>query len=145
VTLPSLPDDLHAQLRSVLAASSHKADLRLDLDCFEGDGFPVDEYSARVLVERYPIKDLVSARIETKAETAATAAAEASENSEKHAEASQNIATLRGALSGIGIHLNAELQAAGIDPKAPGGAEAFLRFLDQNAERYLVAARTRSP
>jgi len=161
-----LPDDLQAQLKAVLLGNTNNEPLLRDLDSFTGDGFPVDEYAARALVERYPVEDVVTARVKAKTETSSTVSAtqaentatqveesvetsknitEVKENTEKQAEALQHIKTLSSALSNIGINLSAELQAAGIDPEAEGGVEAFTRFLDQNAERYLETALARSP
>lgn len=47
MTLPSLPDDLQAQLIAVLQGNTNNEPLLRDLDSFTGDGFPVDEYAAR--------------------------------------------------------------------------------------------------
>lgn len=128
----------------MLLGNVENEDLLYELDPFD-EGFPVDEYAARALVERYPVENAVATRVETKIETATVASAEANENTEKQAEALQNIASLQAALNDIGINLEAELQSAGIKPESEGGVEAFTKFLEQNAARYLEAAKTRSP
>ena len=147
-----MPDDLQAQLKAVLLGNTNNEPLLRDLDSFTGDGFPVDEYAAHALVERYPVEDVVTARVKAKTETSSTVSAtqaeesaQARESAEIADERMQHIKTLSSALSGIGINLSVELQAAGIDPEAEGGVEAFTRFLDQNAERYLETALARSP
>jgi len=139
-----LPDDLQAQLKTVFLANANDGDFKFELDPFN-DGFPVDAYSARALIERFPVEDAVATRVETKAHTAETVIAEDNENTEQQAEALQNIARLRQELSKIGVDIDAELERVGIDLEAEGGVIAFTRFIDQHAARYLEAAKSRSP
>lgn len=142
--MPSLPDELQAQLKTVFLANANDGDFKFELDPFN-DGFPVDAYSARALVERFPVDDAVATRVERKISTADIATAEGNENIDQHAEAVQNIARLRQELSKIGVDIDAELERAGIDFEAEGGVTAFTRFLDLHAARYLDAAKSRSP
>ena len=139
-----MPDELQAQLKTVFLANANDGDFKFELDPFN-DGFPVDAYSARALIERFPAEDVVATRVETKAHTAETVIAEDNENTEQQAEALQNIARLRQELSKIGVDIDAELERAGVDFEAEGGITAFTHFLDQNAARYLDTAKNRSP
>jgi hypothetical protein len=139
-----LPGDLQAQLKTVFLANANDGDFKFELDPFN-DGFPVDTYSARALIERFPIEDVVATRVETKNSTDDTVIAEGNENTEQQAEAVQNIARLRLELSKIEVDIDAELERAGIDLEAEGGVVAFTHFLDQHAARYLDAAKSRSP
>ena len=127
-------------------------DLRQDLDAFQGDGFPTDAYSARALIERYPLRDVVADRIAAKAALETAADTEVRRNTDKRGtlaeiteERFSHIRTLQTVLSDMDIDFEAELRDAGIDPHAPEEVEALLRFLDVNAARYLAAAQARSP
>ena len=93
IVLPSLSDDLQAQLKTVFLANANDGDFKFELDPFN-DGFPVDAYSARALIEQFPVDDAVATRVETKTSTADTVIAEGNENTEQQAEAVQNIARL---------------------------------------------------
>lgn len=139
-----MPDDLQAQLKTVFLANANDGDFKFELDPFNG-GFPVDAYSARALIERFPVEDAVATRVETKTSTADTVIAEGHKNTKQLAEVIQNIARLRQELSKIGVNIDAELERAGIDFEAEGGVAAFTRFLDQHAARFLDAAKIRSP
>lgn len=139
-----MPDDLQAQLKAVFLANANDGDFKFELDPFN-DGFPVDAYSARALIERHPIKDAVSTEILDQAAAVTNVRYAQTENIDLQAEAVQNIATLRQELSKIGVDIDGELERAGIDFEAEGGVTAFTRFLDQHAARYLDAAKVRSP
>ena len=128
----------------MLLGNVDNEDLLYELDPFD-EGFPVDEYAARALVERYPIENAVAVEIADRSETVADVEDAQAEDNEITDERIQHIASLQAALNDIGINLETELQSAGIDPEAEGGVEAFTKFLEQNAARYLEAAKTRSP
>lgn len=112
-----------------MLGNTENDDLLYELDPF-GYGFPVDEYAARTLVERYPIENAVAVEIADRSETVADVEDAQAEDNEITEERIQHIATLRNALSDIGINLEAELRNAGIDPEAEGGVEAFTTFLE---------------
>ena len=94
IVLPSLPDELQAQLKIVFLANANDGDFRFELDPFN-DGFPVDAYSARALIERHPINDAVSTEILDQAAAVTNVGSAQTENTEQQAEAVQNIARLR--------------------------------------------------
>ena len=116
-----------------------------ELDGFSGDGFPADAYSARSLIEKYPLDAGLSEALAVNAEAEEAVQTEQFENREKLSEAHGNIVALSGALEPLGIELTRELETAGVNLDAEGGVAALLVFLDVNADRYLAAASARSP
>jgi hypothetical protein len=131
-------------LKAVFLANANDGDFKFELDPFN-DGFPVDAYSARALIERHPVNDAFSTEIVDQAAAVSNIRYAQTENIDLQVEAVQNIAKLRQELSKIGVDIDAELERAGINFEAEGGVAAFTRFLDQHAARYLDAAKSRSP
>lgn len=116
-----------------------------ELDSFSGNGFPEDTYSARSLIEGYPLNSELFEALAVNAAAENALQDEQVENHEKLSEAHRNVAALSGVLEPLGIDLARELGAAEVNLDTEGGVSALLAFLDANTERYLSAANARSP
>ena len=143
--MPSLDQDVQDSLITVFLGHVIDEAFWGDLDSFSGDGFPADAYSARSLIEKYPLNAGLSEALAVNAKIKEAVQTEQVENREKLSEAHGNIAALSGALEPLGIDLTSELETSGVNLNAEGGVAAFLTFLDANADRYLAAASARSP
>lgn len=146
-TLPTLPEDVREQLIQVMLQNAQNPNFRAEVDVMEFWEFPTDEYSARFLIERYPLG-------ETRTEQVAQVSVEV-DTQEEHLENSeqiqQNVSRLATALSGAGIDFHRELRdQTGIDlENTPITTQEQLdqlgSFIDANAERFLQNAQETSP
>lgn len=142
--LPALPSALRDQILTLFYERREDAAFLASLDAFAGgQGFPTNTHDARLLVEQslfiqgMKVSDAKTATLET-------------QNDDRLEALRNKMTALERALAPLGIDLAAEMHPLSLEGEF--SSEDIIRlgnelgaFLDQNAARYLDAAKAHSP
>lgn len=149
--VPALPEDLRADVLALLYDRRDDAEFVASLDSITGgQGFPTNAHDARFLLERSSFRSAKAERIAATTQIDTKADSNEAQSDAKIEALRDKMSALERALAPLGVDLAAEMHPLSLEGEF--SSEDIIRlgnelgaFLDQNAARYLDAAKAHSP